>query len=334
MRAEIVPFNAEHLDAAAELLAARVKRDCVCVPGLNARFSDSTEARAYLQTRWNDVRATGVVAIINGRLAGYLLASTRTSMDLSLPHRRAITRYLDYAARVENQPELYRAMYAALSPAWLAAGYFCHAVVTLASDVIARDAWVSLGFGEDLLFARRGLTPVPETVLNRDVEIRRGGVEDLEEVTRLIEDLWRYHSRSAAYVPYLPDDAGTRKRENEAGLADPTMAYWVACQDQRVLSVQVQGTVGANANLAGVMPDGDVYLVFAHTEPHARGCGIGTALLARGLAWAAADRHTGCAVGWMTGNLVADAFWRRHGFQPYLSRLARLVDPRIAWARG
>jgi GNAT superfamily N-acetyltransferase len=225
-------------------------------------------------------------------------------------------------------------MYAALSPAWLAAGYFCHSVITPVGDGAMRDAWVSLGFGEDCLFARRAIAPVPDVAPPPGVEIRRGGTEDLEEVIRLVDDLWRHHAQAPAYVPYLPEYEAERRREHEAGLADPAIAYWLAYRDQRPLGLQIFEEVGESAPWVGVMPARNAYLAWAQTEPHARGSGIGSALLAHGLAWAQSEGYADCAIAWAPASLVADAFWRHHGFQPCQSRLVRQVDPRIAWARG
>lgn len=38
-------------------------------------------------------------------------------------------------------------------------------------------------------------------------------------------------------------------------------------------------------------------------------------------------------IGWEAVNLVADRFWRRHGFRLLGWRLLRVVDERIAWMR-
>jgi GNAT superfamily N-acetyltransferase len=335
MRPEIVPFGPEHLDGAAQLLATRVERDCARIPGFDARFTDPSEARGYLQARRDGGGASGVVALQNGRLVGYLLAHTNPSAGMLLPHRTAYTRTFDHAASGDIPAGLYQLMYATLSPAWLAAGHFCHAVFTPVGDVAARDAWVSLGFGEDLMFGRRAIIPVPDLARPSGLEIRRGGIEDLPDVTRLYDDLFRHHARVPSYLPYLPEYEAERRSEVEAGLADPAIAYWLGCRDGRALGVQVFRRLGTSMPpLVGVVPESAVWLGAAQTEAHARGSGIGSALLARGLAWAQAEGYSVCAVSWSTGNLVADAFWRRHDFQPYLARLVRVVDPRIAWARG
>jgi GNAT superfamily N-acetyltransferase len=335
MRPEIVPFGPEHLDGAAELLVARVERDCARIHGFDTRFTDPSAARGYLQSRQDGGGASGVVALQDGRLVAYLLAHTDPSPpDVSLPHRTAIIRTFDHAASGDDPAGLYQLMYAALSPAWLAAGYFCHEIYTPVGDVAARDAWVSLGFGEHLIFARRAIIPVPDLAPPSGVEIRRGRIEDLPEVTRLFDDMWRYFALAPSYLPYLPEFEAGRRSEAEAGLADPAKAYWLAYRDGRALGAQVYERLPAISFLAGAIPKGDVFLGSAQTEAQARGTGIGSALLARGLAWAQAEGYSCCTLPWHTGNIVADAFWRRHGFQPYLVRLVRLVDPRIAWARG
>lgn len=332
MRTEIVPFGSEHLDAAAELLAARVRQDRVRIPSLDPQFTDAAKAWGYLQTRRDGGGASGVVALQDGRLVAYLLASTHPTRAPVLPHRTAMTRWLDHAAGGENPGELYRMMYATLSPAWLRAGHICHAVFTVVGDSVVRDAWVSLGFGEELISGRRAITPVLDAPTPNGVEIRRGTLEDLDEVSRLLDDLLRYHARAPSYIPYIPELQAGLRSEAAAGLADPAKAYWLAYRNGRALGFQEFERLGANRATAGATSERDVHLYIAQTEPAARGTGIGSALLARGLAWAQAEGYTDCAAEWVQGNLLADFFWRRRGFQPYLIRLVRLIDPRIAWA--
>src|SRR5262249_27137570 len=153
------PFSAVHLDDAARLLSARVQRDCACEPHLNARFADPAAARMHLHDRLETADAGGVVALHRGNLAGYLLAGYAPAR-MGFPQRRVVIRYHDYAAYDEDGDDLLRALYAALSPTWLARGHFGHLVQTPVADRETRDAWISLGFGQEFVACRRAIVPI------------------------------------------------------------------------------------------------------------------------------------------------------------------------------
>lgn len=82
------------------------------------------------------------------------------------------------------------------------------------------------------------------------------------------------------------------------------------------------------------LPTPYLYLSVAGTLPGFRGRGIGIALTQHALSAARADGWHVCETDWRSTNLLSSRFWPRRGFRPYLYRLSRLIDPRIAWARG
>ena len=70
------------------------------------------------------------------------------------------------------------------------------------------------------------------------------------------------------------------------------------------------------------------------TREEARGRGIGRALTRHGLAHARAEGYAGCLTDWHVPNLLSSRFWPPRGFRPVVYRLARRIDPQIAWAHG
>jgi GNAT superfamily N-acetyltransferase len=75
-------------------------------------------------------------------------------------------------------------------------------------------------------------------------------------------------------------------------------------------------------------PERSVYLQFAYTVPEARGAGLGAALVARGLGWAAEAGYGVCLVDWVTASRAA-IFWQRNGFAPLTYWLRRSIDGRV-----
>lgn len=69
------------------------------------------------------------------------------------------------------------------------------------------------------------------------------------------------------------------------------------------------------------------------TRPEARGRGVANLLTWRGLAQARADGYEICYCVWISSNLLAARYWPRFGFQEVAYRLAKQVNPMIAWTR-
>jgi GNAT superfamily N-acetyltransferase len=336
MATAIVPFDEHHLDDAAALLAARHRADRAREADLPPRFEDAAAAREALQEVLATPRTGGVVALDGGRIAGYLLGSLvlpepTNFLALIMQPRSARVPYAGHAVVPDDGRETYRRLYAALAPRWNAAGCFAHYVETPAGDRAALDAWFSLGFGRDMTFAVRGTHDlVADRRQDAAVEVHRAGAEDLDVVMRLAEGLWRHHAAAPVFFPFLPETLPDMRRFQEALLADPANAHWLAYRDGRAL--------GMMTFIAGLFfdrmlrPERCVYLFQGFTEAAARGGGVGTALLAHSLVWAREQGHERCGLHFMAANLTAARFWLGHGFRPFEYRLCRVVDGRIAWA--
>jgi GNAT superfamily N-acetyltransferase len=62
--------------------------------------------------------------------------------------------------------------------------------------------------------------------------------------------------------------------------------------------------------------------------------GVGAALLAASMEWARERGYEWCLLNFLPANILAARFWTRSGFEPLGYRMIRVVDERIAWARG
>ena len=337
MRPEIVPFSHEHLDAAGELLAARHRAARTREPELPHRFEDPSEARAALREAWATPHTSAVLALEGGRPAGYLLGSLLLPSPLSaralvMRPRSVFIPYAGHAADGEDRAELYRRMYAAAAPRWLAAGCFTHYVHVPAADPDALAAWFSLGFGQDMIRAWRDTGPVAGAAAPAGLEVHQAGPEDIEVVMRLALGLARHHAESPSFYPYLAETEADQRQFNQQALADPATTYWIAHRDGEAAGMQVFGPPSSPSAL--ITPERCIHLHEGYTESGARGGGVGTALLQHAMAWARESGYERCTVGWVTSNLLAARFWQRSGFRPLGYRLCRPIDERIAWARG
>jgi hypothetical protein len=120
MPVKIVPFRDTSLEEAAALLALRHQGDHTLEPALPERFTQAAVARTAVEAIWSKPDASGVVALDAGRMIGYLIGVPRIdpvwgrSVWVSLPGHAVDRAY---------GSEVYRDLYAALSPSWVAFGW-------------------------------------------------------------------------------------------------------------------------------------------------------------------------------------------------------------------
>ena len=273
----------------------------------------------------------GVVALRGGRAVGYLLGSLKTPPRVS--YRQVTVSYagaaVDLAQEGVDGREVYREMYAAVAPQWVAAGCLAHFVSTPAKDRVAVDAWFSLDFGQDNILAVRDTLPANGMGLASDFEIHRAGPEDIDAAVLLEDGLRRYQAGSPVFVPYSPKRRAGLRKLNEELLADPAIGFWLAYRRGRAVGMQVFAPApGGWMNL----PERSIALEHAYTEEEERGSGLGTALLRHGLSWARETGFERCVVDWETPNLLASRFWQHAGFRPLSFWLCRRIDERVSRA--
>jgi GNAT superfamily N-acetyltransferase len=327
-------FGAAHVADAGALLAARHRADRAHEPRLPADGEDPATAAAVVAAIAKST--PGLVALRSGGVVGYLLGSTvlpapTTRGALYLDPRSALVGYAGHAVDpADDAVAIYRALYAALSPAWVDAGYYVHYVAVAASDRAARDAWFSLGFGHDATLALRD-TAAPEAGAP-DVDVRRGTAADLADVVEMALGLYRHHASAPIYLPYLAEVEPDERSAQAQALVDPECAHWIARRDGRAIGMHVlQPPPPWLPPL--VRPERCTYLLHGYTEAAARGGGVGRALLVRSLAWARKAGHEHCLLHFLAANVSGARFWLAAGFRPIELRLRRAVDRRIAWAR-
>lgn len=322
MSMQIVPLNEEHLEQAAEMVAARYRAARARGPIIPARFEGADAILPRLADMAGNV--PGVAAMDDGRLAGFTFAL----LVMNRGERLAYVPDIGHAARSEGEYDICRRMYAHLADRWLAHGCFLHGITFFPHERQAVDAWVSVGFGLAVIDALRTLNPIPRSAAR--VEICRLGPGDVDRVTPLWLSLERHLSSSPIYLPLLIQDG----RQGLVGwLSDERHALWLACQDGAAV-----GYLRFEPSEGLVLPTASsttVAITGAYTEARARGQGIGTALLQHAFDWARAEGYERCSVDFESANIPGSRFWLgTAGFQPVCHSLMRRVDQRLAWANA
>jgi GNAT superfamily N-acetyltransferase len=301
---EVVPFADEHLDAAAELLAARHARHREAEPLL----PDDVDFRVELEREWRQDGASGVFAG-----DGYLIGA---------PQRFPGGSWLGVGVAgqaIEGDRERMRDLYAAAASRWVDEGHGRHAVFVPAHDRELVDAWFRLSFGASAVLALRETDGVD--AFEGDVEIRPATPDDIPVMARLDVEM----SAAMQPAPSFSDIPLQPVEEVEAEWRDDpdqdAYELFVAERDGRVVGHVVLYRRPPDLRV----PRDAIDLGAASTEPEARGTGVGRALTAHVLRWAHDHGYPRMTIDWRETNLWASRFWPRRGFRPVFQRLYRSI---------
>jgi ribosomal protein S18 acetylase RimI-like enzyme len=306
---DIVEFGDEHLDAAAELLAARHARHREAEPLL----PDVEDFRTEILREWRADGAAGVFASDGGRACAYLIARP-------LRMGGATWMFSGVAGHaVEGDAEVIRDVYAAAGASWYASGHARHATYVPASDAALVDCWFRLSFGASGVLALRETSPEPP--YDAGVTIRRGRDDDVEEAARLEKAM------SDAMIP-APSFGGVgdqpldqRIEEWHGTWDDEQFVHFVAERAARVVGHILLYRRPPDLRV----PEQSIDLAQASTAPELRGSGIGRALTAHVLTWAHEAGVPVMTTDWRMTNLWASRFWPRRGFREVFLRLYRAI---------
>jgi predicted N-acetyltransferase YhbS len=300
---QIVPFTDDHLDAAAEMLAARHARHRLAAPLLPA----DVDFRAEIEKEW---RADGASGVFSRR--GYLIGS---------PQRKGNATWLwvDVAGHVlEGDVEHARDLYAAAAQRWVDEGHREHAVFIPSHDSALIDAWFRLSFGASAVLAIRETAGAEE--YNGGVTIRPGTPDDFGHAARLEIAMHEAMEPSPSFSGYQPDSPEVVEREWREDDFSP-FELFVAERDGSVI-----GHLLLYRRPAGLrVPRDAIDLGQGSTYPEARGTGVGRALTAHGIRWAHEHGYPTMTTDWRMTNLWASRFWPNRGFRPTFLRLYRSI---------
>lgn len=310
MAIEFQPASAVDPERLAPLLDARHRAHRASEPLLAA-----ADAEAAVRAAVCHEAASGVVALRDGEVAGYMVAELRED---EVWGRHA---WVGYAGHAAADPELVRDMYAAAAPAWIEYGARLHLPLVPALGEML-DPWYRLGFGQMQQHAIRE-SGGREPVLPDGVTIRAAGKPDLERVAdELGAVVWNHQMLPPSFSGRSPLDPEAIRKEWLKAFEDPSDALFLAeRRDQllgHVLLYRDPPTLG--------VPEDAVHLSLMAVAPSARGLGIGLALSDHACRWAAEEGYGSITIDWRVANLLASRFWPARGFRPMFLRLHRMVE--------
>lgn len=330
MKIELLPFTSEMIPAAGRLLAHRHACNRERLPLLPERFEQADVAAKAVEALWQEKYTNGFAAFRDGKMIAYLIG--KTSPD---PWGRAGYVYLPgYAVAEEERPAIIQDLYALLGDHWVKRGCFNHYLYISAVNTRVIETLFDVGFGKervDALLDFRTLE-IPEVEEPTGVIIRKAGTGDNAHLGSLSNIISRALAKAPHWHPTVPED-WDELHEGWSELPDEKdWTIWMALEADEAV-----GTVGFHkeeeADTKMLASPNTVYLSVAATKPQARGRGISTVLTWYGLQQARQEGYEICYSNWISPNLLASRFWPRFGFKDAAYRLAKKVNPMIAWAR-
>ena len=333
MALEISPLRSTSIESAVRLLeqrAARHRARDLAYPPF-----DATATRAAVERTVGMRGAFGVMAHSADEPAGYLVAypvlGGPEDLDASdYPPRTAVIPAQAHALADDVPATTYGDLYAHLALSLVADGWLNHVITVPAGDAEALDQWFALGFGQLEVGALGKVTSA--SVDEAGVSIRRVGVEAIDEVESLCWALNEHLERTPSFFPAVPEALPAWRAATLPLLADPANAYFVAYRGDAVVGMAT--FMDPWAFSAPMTPERCIYLDQGVVDPVERRGGVGRALVATGLNWAADQGYRWCGLHYVSSNLSAARFWPALGFRPYEYKLIRRIDPRIRERRA
>lgn len=321
MRAEILPFAAEHVPAAAGLLAARHRRHRRTAPLLSPRFEDPAVCEVEVADAWKAEDASGAIATRGGEVVGYLLGAPKSASW----GPNAWVESAGHALADGEDAEVLRDLYAVAARRWADEGRTAHYVLVPAGEAAVVDAWFRLGFGHQHTHALSANLDRPPRVAP-GLTVRRAERVDIPALAADDLELDRHQRLSPVFAAVTPSTLEEAAAEWEEDWDEPDFHTWVAVHEGRVVGHAVGCSLEKSSGNAGlVRPDSAGFLGFAAVVPEARGLGAGRALGETVMRWSGEAGFACVATDWRETNLLSSRSWKALGFVPTFLRLHRLL---------
>ena len=231
-----------------------------------------------------DAGASGAVATRAGSTVGFVLGSRRDETW-------GANVWVEPAGHAVDEPETVRDLYALAATRWMEEGRNAHYAVVPTNDPALVDAWFRVGFGLQHVHALREAPAEPVTVVPPGDRDPASGVATTSTRSRQLELALPGPPGALARASprHRPPSLEEARAEWDEDFDNTAFATFVGEVDGRVVGSAVGCSVELSSLHSGLArPDEAAHLGFAAVLPEdARGAGVGTALGATVLDWAA-----------------------------------------------
>lgn len=314
---EIEPLTEEHLDGAAEVLAARHRRHREAETLLGATYEDPAACRDLLATAYAADDASGSVAVDGSRVVGYLLGAPKgDSWGQNI--------WVESAGHAVEEPGLARELYAVAATRWLDEGRPAHYALLPSHDTALVHEWFRLAFGWQHTHAVR--EPAEAGPVREGLTVRQPERGEIPVLARLDMALTDHQHLSPCFSGSPLDVYEERVADWEEDFDNPKFWNVVVEHDGAIVGSAVGCALHVSSSHVGPADPGHAgFLGFAAVFPEARGLGVGRALGEAVSAWALREGYTSLVTDWRETNLLSSRAWRGLGYRDTFTRVHRLV---------
>ncbi|MHA6259904.1 GNAT family N-acetyltransferase [Sporosarcina sp. CAU 1771] len=325
-----VQFEEKYIPQMAVLLAARHAKERQQFSFLPSSYESAEEATKIVTEETQKPYTAGLVTLRDDEVIGYLLYEFKQNATRG---RHVSVSYASLVIKDTEHPRLVRLMYAEAGAEWVRNGYFEHVLFVPVGDnpVILELLEQSFRFDQ-----RYAVLPLENYIAKSDgtakVTFRQVEEKDISLLKKMAP--WNsIHQASAPAWHPITKESLDKVRKSYAELAsDPDVSMWIAEQNGITAAFHVYYPAESGNSL--VTPENAVHLAAASTNTDMRGKGIGKAIADYCFSEVEDQGTKYIMADWHTPNPLASYFWPKRGFQSYMIRMVRKVDPRISWADG
>jgi GNAT superfamily N-acetyltransferase len=283
---------------------------------LPSGFEDAGVCAAALQ-RLCDSGHRGLIATADGRMVAVMTAATRQDPAGSR-YARLPAEGLAVDPDLADPTGVLAVAFGDLASPLIASGvlryYLLHAAVPRLTEALS-----NLGFGRNGAY---GIQPAAARRRSSAVSVRTARVEDLQTVARLALVEMRHRSAPPMFAPPHAPPLADLVAEHRA-LRERGAVHLLGALDGRDVGLL---TIELTSPVPRLCPDGQPYIGSTATLPHARGRGVGHALVDAALTWAHERGYQQVSVDFHTANPLSRPFWLNAGFHPAGYGVLRLID--------
>lgn len=329
---QFVGLDEQYYPAMATLLSKRHQVERIRYSFLPKRFEEAAETENLLREIAKNPFVNGIVALRDQQIIGYMLYEFKEDAKKG---RHIIIDYPCLAISEDAHPRLVRLLYAEAGAEWIAGGYFQHIIyVPIGYDRLVYE-WLEQGFRFEQKYAMLDIKNYEPKAKHTDtsaINIRRLAEND----TEMLKSMSRWNSIHQASAPSWNPITKESLQDVKSGYAalakDAEAIVMIGEQEGIPVGFHVYYEADTSSNM--YTPNQTVDLPAASTNPQYRGRGVGKALADASNAQLKEMGYDYALADWHTPNHLASYFWPKLGYQPFMIRMVRTVDNRIAWAHG
>lgn len=320
-----IPFTAEHIRDAAELLVERHSNEYQSQSILSSGYQNNDCAEKAIQAVFDKDNTIGYVALEGAKMVAYMLG-TLTEKDYLGDKSQGWVYLPGHAAK---DAHLYAELYARIADSWVKQGCYDHFTLVAASNHAVQDVWFSLSFGREqahgtLYFDKANIHEID----TQDVTIREATADDEAYFRQMSQWISRYQVWTPTFAPVSLDYLNKQSDSFATLSTDEDATIFLAFKGDDLVGYHVYYDVEADDSDM-MHPRGATELVVAATKPDLKGQGIGRILAQYTFVEMQKRGYEICVTDWRTANRASSRFWVKMGFVPIHYRLVRRLDDRI-----